>query len=74
MNPASLGAVKSQTTSATSPRIFRVEDHDGTLPVWRNSAGTGRILIHVNTHDNMWWAGPQQKISISNFREFRRVG
>jgi tetratricopeptide (TPR) repeat protein len=51
----------------SSPRIFRFENHDEALRLWRESAGTGRILVHVDAHHDMWWAPSGQPVTIANF-------
>ena len=48
-------------------QIFRMEDHDAALPIWRNLAGKNRILIHVDAHHDIWWVENEKNISIANF-------
>jgi tetratricopeptide (TPR) repeat protein len=64
------GTVESNAASIPSrpsPRILRIENHDETLPLWRESAGAGRILVHVDAHHDMWWVPPGQRVTIANF-------
>jgi tetratricopeptide (TPR) repeat protein len=67
MTQVSPGVARSATSTNPSRRIFRVENHDGALPIWRNSAGVDRILVHVDAHHDMWWVSPEQNVTIANF-------
>jgi tetratricopeptide (TPR) repeat protein len=67
MSHASAGVTPGEISTHPSPRTFRIENHDEALPIWRNSAGTGRILVHVDAHHDMWWVPSGQKVTIANF-------
>ena len=67
MSHASAGVTPGEISTHPSPRIFRIENHDEALPIWRNSAGASRILLHVDAHHDMWWAPSGQKVTIANF-------
>jgi hypothetical protein len=73
MTRASVAAAKEQAISAASPRIFRIEGHDGGLPAWRGPAVAGRVLIRVDARDDKVSAGPQQTISTADFNEIRQA-
>jgi tetratricopeptide (TPR) repeat protein len=47
--------------------IFRIENHDQALSIWRDSGCVERILIHVDAHHDMWWVAPGQVVTIANF-------
>ena len=61
------GIAGSKTSANPSRRIFRIENHDEALPIWRDSAGTGRVLVHVDAHHDMWWVRPEHSVTIANF-------
>ena len=67
MNELFLGTAESKSLNRLLSRIFRIENHDEALPIWRNSGCAGRILIHVDAHHDMWWVAPGQNVTIANF-------
>ncbi len=67
MSQVSPGVTGSKACANPSRRIFRIENHDEALPRWRELAGAGRILVHVDAHHDMWWVRPQQSVTIANF-------
>ena len=67
MTHASPGVAQSEISTNPSRRTFRIENHDEALPIWRCSAGTGRVLVHVDAHHDMWWVSSGQKVTIANF-------
>jgi tetratricopeptide (TPR) repeat protein len=67
MTYTSATAARNDLSTAPTRRIFRVENHDEALPIWRNSAGRERILVHVDAHHDMWWVPPGQGVTIANF-------
>jgi tetratricopeptide (TPR) repeat protein len=67
MNELFLGTAEGKSLNRPLSRIFRIENHDEALPIWRNSGCTGRILIHVDAHHDMWWVAPGQNVTIANF-------
>jgi tetratricopeptide (TPR) repeat protein len=67
MTQSSSGVIQNKKSEHPSQRIFRIENHDAALPIWRNSAGTNRILVHVDAHHDMWWVENEKNISIANF-------
>jgi tetratricopeptide (TPR) repeat protein len=67
MNQLFLGTAKGKSLDRPLSRIFRVENHDEALPIWRNSGCAERILVHVDAHHDMWWVSPGQSVTIANF-------
>jgi len=67
MSRASPGIAGRKTSANPSRWIFRIENHDEALALWRESAGSGRILVHVDAHHDMWWVRPEQSVTIANF-------
>jgi tetratricopeptide (TPR) repeat protein len=67
MTQTSTGAIQSNKSERPAQRIFRIENHDEALPIWRNAAGTNRILVHVDAHHDMWWVEDEKNITIANF-------
>lgn len=67
MTQTSPGIMTAGISANPSRRIFRVENHDEALFIWRNSAGERRILVHVDAHHDMWWIPSGQDITIANF-------
>lgn len=67
MNQLFLGTAEGKSRNGSLNRIFRIENHDEALLIWRNSGSTERILIHVDAHHDMWWVAPGQSITIANF-------
>ncbi len=66
--PAGTVESKAVLIPSRSPRrILRIENHDEAIPLWRKSAGAGRILVHVDAHHDMWWVPPGQRVTIANF-------
>jgi len=55
MIPLSVRAAAGWSVTPGSCRVFRVENHDEALPVRRDCAGTGRVLVHVDARHAMWW-------------------
>ena len=62
-----MGTAASRTSREAASRIFRVENHDEALPVWRDSGRVNRILFHVDAHHDMWWVPPGDQVTIANF-------
>src|SRR6202162_6689020 len=62
-----LGTAEGKSLNRPLSRIFRIENHDEALLIWRNSGCAERILIHVDAHHDMWWVAPGQTITIANF-------
>jgi hypothetical protein len=62
-----LGTAEGKSLNRPLSRIFRIENHDEALPIWRNSGGADRILVHVDAHHDMWWVPPGQTVTIANF-------
>src|SRR4029077_3037886 len=67
MNQLLFGATEGKSQNRSLSRIFRIENHDEALPIWRNSGCSERILIHVDAHHDMWWVPPNQAVTIANF-------
>jgi tetratricopeptide (TPR) repeat protein len=67
MNQLFLGAAESKSLNRPLNRIFRLENHDEALPIWRNSDSAERVLVHVDAHHDMWWVPPGQDVTIANF-------
>src|SRR5579871_2409265 len=67
MNQTSTGTILKNGTASSAPRIFRIENHDAALPIWKNVAGKERILVHVDAHHDMWWVENDKNITIANF-------
>jgi tetratricopeptide (TPR) repeat protein len=67
MNQLFLGTAKGKSLDRPLSRIFRVENHDEALPIWRNSGCAERILVHVDAHHDMWWVPPGKSATIANF-------
>lgn len=67
MNQVTAGVAGSKASANPSRRIFRIENHDEALPLWRDLAGAGRVLVHVDAHHDMWWVRPEQSVTIANF-------
>ncbi|MBZ5502691.1 MAG: hypothetical protein LAN59_10700 [Acidobacteriia bacterium] len=67
MSHVSAGIAVSMAATNASRRIIRIENHDEALPLWRDLAGAGRILVHVDAHHDMWWVRPEQSVTIANF-------
>jgi tetratricopeptide (TPR) repeat protein len=67
MNQLFLGTAEGKSLNRSLSRIFRIENHDEALLIWRNSGCAGRILIHVDAHHDMWWVAPGQTVTIANF-------
>ena len=61
MSEVSLG------TAEAACQIFRFENHDEALTIWRKAGCADRILVHVDAHHDMWWVGPGQPVTIANF-------
>jgi tetratricopeptide (TPR) repeat protein len=67
MTQTSTGAIQNKKSEHPAQRIFRIENHDSALPIWRDSAGTNRILVHVDAHHDMWWVENEKNVTIANF-------
>jgi tetratricopeptide (TPR) repeat protein len=67
MNQLFLGTAKVKSLNRPPNRIFRIENHDEALPIWRSSGCAERILVHVDAHHDMWWVPPGQAVTIANF-------
>lgn len=67
MNRLLLGTAEGKSLNRPLSRLFRIENHDEALLIWRNSGCAGRILIHVDAHHDMWWVPPGQTVNIANF-------
>ena len=67
MSELFFGTAKGKSLNRPLSRIFRIENHDEALPIWRKSGCTGRILIHVDAHHDMWWVALGQNVTIANF-------
>jgi len=62
-----LGIAEGKTPNRPLSRIFRIENHDQALSIWRDSGCVDRILIHVDAHHDMWWVAPGEVITIANY-------
>jgi tetratricopeptide (TPR) repeat protein len=67
MNQTLAGTILKNGSSSSAPRIFRIENHDAALPIWKNLAGKERILVHVDAHHDMWWVQNDINVTIANF-------
>ncbi len=67
MNQLFLGTAEGKSLNRSLSRIFRIENHDEALLIWRNSGCAERILIHVDAHHDMWWVPPGQTVTIADF-------
>jgi tetratricopeptide (TPR) repeat protein len=67
MNQLFLGTAEGKSLNQPLSRIFRIENHDEALLIWRNSGCAERVLIHVDAHHDMWWVPPGQTVTIANF-------
>lgn len=67
MSQAYSGTAHAKLASRTSRQIFRFENHDEALTIWRKAGCAGRILVHVDAHHDMWWVDPGQPVTIANF-------
>ena len=67
MSQVSLGTAEGRTASRPARQIFRFENHDEALTVWRKAGCADRILVHVDAHHDMWWVDPGQPVTIANF-------
>lgn len=67
MSRSSLAAAEGKAVERHLSRIFRVENHDEALLIWRNSGCRDRVLVHVDAHHDMWWVPPGQSVTIANF-------
>lgn len=54
--------------------IHCVENHDGALTVWRDAGVSGRVLVHIDAHHDMYggWIdkknpGERSRVNIANF-------
>lgn len=66
MSIASLGTVE-RRADRVARKIFRVENHDEALRIWRDAGCAKRVLVHVDAHHDMWWVPPGQPVTIANF-------
>ena len=67
MNRSSSAIAEGKAVERHLGRIFRIENHDEALSIWRNSGRKDRILVHVDAHHDMWWVPPGQPVTIANF-------
>lgn len=67
MTQVSASVARRNISTNRSRHIFRIENHDEALSIWRNSAGVDRILVHVDAHHDMWWVPSGQDVTIANF-------
>ncbi len=62
-----LGIAEDKLPNRPLSRIFRFENHDQALSIWRDSGCVNRVLVHVDAHHDMWWVPPSQIPTIANF-------
>ena len=66
-NPPISGPARDNVVDASCQRIFRIENHDEALAIWREAACSRRILVHVDAHHDMWWIPAKGILTIANF-------
>jgi tetratricopeptide (TPR) repeat protein len=59
-------ALKSIAIEAVS-KIHLIENHDAAYVIWRDAGVKDRILIHVDSHHDMWWCESPELLNIANF-------
>jgi len=62
-----LGTAQRKSPNRSLTGIFRIENHDQALSIWRDSGCVNRVLIHVDAHHDMWWVAPGQVVTIANY-------
>jgi len=67
MDRSSLPIAEDNALNRTSSGIFRIENHDEALRVWRDSGRRERILVHVDAHHDLWWVPDGKAVTIANF-------
>ena len=50
-----------------SGKISLMENHDQAYYLWRDAGFKNRILVHIDAHDDMHYADPEDPINITNF-------
>jgi tetratricopeptide (TPR) repeat protein len=48
-------------------RVELLENHDEAYEVWRRAGVSGRMLVHVDAHHDMWWTPPGACVNIANY-------
>jgi tetratricopeptide (TPR) repeat protein len=48
-------------------RVEVMEQHDAAWHHWRAAGVTGRTLVHVDAHHDMWWVADPDDLTIANF-------
>ncbi len=66
-NPPKPGPARENAAVDSPQKIFRVENHDEALAVWRNAECSNRVLVHVDAHHDLWWLPPDGVLTIANF-------
>src|SRR5580700_2563792 len=59
------------TTDGLEPeQIFLFENHDAAYHIWRRAEFSGRTLVHIDGHHDMWRVPGYETINIANFISF----
>jgi len=59
------GKIEMAEVPATPPVV--VENHDAAYHIWRHAGVTGRTLVHVDAHHDMWWLDDASRLTIANY-------
>ena len=51
-------------------QIFLFENHDAAYHIWRRAGFSGRTLVHIDGHHDMWRVPGYETINIANFISF----